>query len=144
MASWVMSVPTAVQRAPCRANVQPSNGCRGRMRMVGGWGVVCGHLSCVSFFHPSPLTAQHEGSHLPVASHLRFARASVTLCTLSLSITHPPLPLHTGWNHAGIYSWPSLAFSLFSNTYKLQFLSVIIYLCTCCPHYYVHFRNIAV
>jgi len=69
MASWVTSVPAAVQRGTMWGT-HPGKHLEGaEWASSGSWRVVCGHLSSVSFFYSSPLEAVHEGSHLPTASH---------------------------------------------------------------------------
>lgn len=64
---------------------------------------MCGHLSSVSFFYPSPLVALHEGSHLPTASHLRlWERLWHSALWACPSPTHL-LASQSGWNHTEIY-----------------------------------------
>lgn len=82
----------------------------GRVSIVRGWRVLCGQLSSVSFFFPSTRVALREGSHLPTASHLRLRER---LWHFEVVHHRPTSSLHTGWNHAEISCWSSLASSLF-------------------------------
>lgn len=109
---------------------------------------MCGHLSSVSFFYPSPLVALHEGSHLPTASHLRlWERLWHSALWACPSPTHL-LASQSGWNHTEIYRPTIFGFSFFfsytlSATSKLRFPSIVAPLLSYRP-YYLHLRNAAV
>lgn len=113
----------------------------GGVGIIKGWRVVCGHLSSVSFFYPSPLVALHEGSHLSTASHLRLQESLWHIFYFEL-VRHPPTssptcrikpcwaPLLTVF---GFFSFPSPSYN-FRHCYIVLWIlsSFSLFLTWCC------------